>query len=152
MSMRNKRRGSILLDALIALFIVGMGAVAFYGLLPVISRSHEIAQQESKAGQMVARVSEEFGMLKPNEVNLDTLTKLNLIDPNQGAQPWSFSHIPLDDGTGYSPAKILRNGTGTITTSNIANGSILIKINLTWKSPTGRARSLTTGTVVGGYR
>ena len=129
-----------------------MGAVSFYSLLPVISRSHEMAQQESKAAQIAARVAEEYGMLKPNEVNATTLASLKLIDVNQDAQPWSFSHIALDDGTDFSPAKALKNGTGSITTTNLAQGSILVTIRVPWTAPTGKSRSFTTGTVVGGYR
>lgn len=149
---RRTKSGSILIDALIGLSILSMGAVAYYGLMPVIARSHEIAQQESKAGQIAARLSEEYGMLKPSEINTSTLAGLHLIDTSQISQPWSFSHIPLDDGTDYSPAKVLRNGSGRITATPIAQNSILITIQVSWTSPTGVARSLTTGTVVGGYR
>ncbi len=147
-----KNKGSILIDCVIAIFILGMGAVCYYGLLPVVMRSHQIASQESKAGQIATRVAEQYAMLKPSNINVDTLTKLNLIDTGQNAQPWTFTHLPIDDGTDYSPAKVLNNGVGQITTSNIANGSVLITITLTWNSPTGKARSLTTGAVVGGYR
>src|SRR5579862_7972616 len=144
------RRGAILIDILIGMFILSMGAVAYYALMPVISRSQEISQQESKAGQMAARVTEQFNMLKPSEVTQSTLSGLNLIDAGQGAQPWTFSHIPLDDGTDYSPAKVLRNGVGTITTTNIDHGSILVAVSISWQSPSGKARTYTTGTVVGG--
>lgn len=151
---RNRRRicGAILLDSLVALFILGMGAVTVYGMLPVIKRSHEIAQQESKAGQMAARMTEQLAMLKPSNLNTTTLSQLNLIDAGQIAQPWTFSHIPEDDGTNYSPAKVLRNGVGTLTTSDIGQGSVLVKVTITWNSPSGVARSFTTGTVIGGYR
>jgi hypothetical protein len=147
-----KRKGAILVDALVGIFILGMGAVTYLGMLPVVHRGNEVAQQDSKVGQIAARVTEEFGMLKPSEITASTLAQLNLIDPGQNAQPWTFSHIPLDDGTSYSPAKALKNGVGTVTTSNLANGSILVSVTIAWTSPTGHARSLTTGTIVGGYR
>jgi hypothetical protein len=146
------RAGAVLIDALIGIFILGMGAVAYYGMLPVIHRGHEIAQQESRAAQIATRLTEQIAMLKPADLNASTLHDLNLIDANQGAQPWSFSHIPLDDGTDYSPAKTLRSGTGSITTSSIGQGSILVTVTVGWKSPVGKTRSFTTGTVVGGYR
>lgn len=152
MSSRKKNRGAILIDALVGLFILGMGAIAYYGLLPVIHRAHEIAQQDSKAAQIAARVTEQVGMLKPSEINATTLNQLNLIDANQAGQPWTFSHIPLDDGTSYSPAKVLRNGQGTITTTNLSNSSVLVNVTVTWSSPSGASRSFSTGTVVGGYR
>ena len=140
-----------MIDALVGLFIVAMGAVSYYSLLPVVHRSQEIAQQESKAAQMAARVAEQVGMLKPSEVTATTLKQMQLIDET-GAQPWSFTSIPMDDGTCYSPAKVLRNGQGSITTSSIGEGSILVTVRITWKSPTGKDRSFTTGTVVGGYK
>src|SRR4051812_5720400 len=132
MKLRSKRSGSIMVDALIGLFILGMGAVAYYSLLPTVHRGHEIAQQESKAAQIAARITEEVGMLKPSEVTASTLSQLNLIDANQGAEPWSFSNIPLDDGTSYSPAKTLRNGQGLITTTALAQGSILVTVQVNW--------------------
>jgi hypothetical protein len=138
-------------DALVGLFVLAMGAVSYYSLLPVVHRSQEIAQQESKAAQMAARVTAQFAMLKPSEVNAATLNQMNIIDAVT-AEPWSFSHIPLDDGTSFSPAKVLRNGQGQITTSSIGQGSILVTVRITWNSPTGVARAFTTGTVVGGYR
>ena len=142
-----------MIDGLIGMFILGMGAVSFYALMPVMGRAHEIAQQESKAGQMASRIAEEFALLKPNEVHGPTLSALNLIDPGQAdTGPWTVSHIPMDDGTDYSPAKQLRNGAGTVSTSNLAGGSILVKVQITWSSPSGAIRSYTTGTVIGGYR
>src|ERR1051326_4192898 len=144
---RRTKSGSILIDALIGIFIVGMGAVAYFGLMPVVARSHQIAQQESKAGQIATRLSEEFGMLKPNEINTSTLVGLHLIDSSRVSQPWSFTNIPLDDGTDYSPAKVLKNGTGTISTTDIGQGSTLVTIRVAWTSPTGVSRSFTTGTV-----
>jgi Tfp pilus assembly protein PilV len=149
---RRKRAGAILVDALIGLFIVAMGAIAYYAVLPVVHRSHEIAQQESKAAQIASRVTEQFGMLRPSDISYSTLSALGVVDSGQSAQPWTFSHIPMDDGTDYSPAKVLRNGSGTITTSTIANGSVVVTVQITWTSPTGKARSFTTGTIVGGYR
>ena len=150
--MRTKKSGSVLIDALVGIFILGMGAVAYFGLLPVVHRSQQIAQQESKAGQIAARIAEEYGMLKPSEVNATTLTTMNLIDSGQTSQPWTVTHIPLDDATDYSPSKALENGAGTVTTSTIANGSILVTIQITWKSASGKSRSFTTGTIIGGYR
>lgn len=147
------RAGSVLLDSLIGLFILGMGAVAYFGLLPVVHRSSEISRQESRAAQIAARVIEQLGMLKPAEVNSSTLKQLNLIDGSSTEeQPWTFSNIPLDDGTSYSPAKVLRNGRGSIWMSSIANGSVLVTLEITWDSPSGASRSYRTGTIIGGYR
>lgn len=149
---RRKSRGIILMDALFGIAIFVLGALAFYGLMPVIHRSQEIAQQESKAAQIVARVTEELSMLKPSQVTTATLTQIGVIDAGQTAAPWTFSNIPLDDGTSYSPAKMLRNGKGTISIATIDKGSVLATVTLTWRSPSGKSESLTAGTVVGGYR
>jgi hypothetical protein len=97
-------------------------------------------------------VTEQVSMLKPSEINSTTLSQLNLIDPGQGSQPWSITRFPLDDGTSYSPAKVLKNGQGTITATTIAQGSVLVTVQIWWTSPTGAARTFTTGTVIGGYR
>lgn len=90
-------------------------------------------------------------MLKAKDCDAYTLTQLNLIDTNQTSSPYSFTNIPLDNGSDYSPAKCLPHGQGQLTFTDLAGGSIMCQVRITWKGTAG-TKSYTTGTVIGGYR
>src|SRR5687768_9257384 len=100
-------RGSTLIDALIGASILVLGAIAFYSLVPVSTRSQVLAQQETTAVQIGNRMVEHLLLLKPSALNAATLHGLNLIDSGQTTSPYIFTNLPLDDGWDYSPAKVL---------------------------------------------
>jgi hypothetical protein len=129
-----------------------MGAASFYSVFPVVAKAHQISDSEQKAGQIVTKMLEHIQLLSPQKLTATNLTGMQLIDPNQTASPYTFSNIPLDDSTRFSPAKALKNGTGTMTITNISDGSVRVLVTVAWKSPTGKARSITTGTILGAYR
>jgi len=128
-----------------------MAALAFYAMFPAVYNSRLRSEQETKAIQISSRLIENLQLLKPANLTAATLSQLNLVDAGQAASPYSFSNIPMDDASIYSPSKVLPQGTGTLTTTTLGNGSILCKITITWGGK-GGTKSYTTGTVVGGYR
>jgi Tfp pilus assembly protein PilV len=137
---------------LVGLFVLVMGTLSYMSLITITSRSQGISSEDSKAAQMTARLLEQVQLLKPADLNTETLTSLNLIDAGQDASPYSFTNIPLDEGTHYSPAQSLRNGTGQLKVTNLQNGSVLVETTITWTSPVGKQKTFTAGTIVGGYR
>jgi len=141
-----------MVDALIASFMVALSALGLCSLFTVMRKSETIGQGETVATQMSQRLIEQLQLLKPSDITPSALTTLNLIDTGQSQQPLSFSNIPLDAGTGHSPSKALRNGTGTMTYETISGDSVRVVITIGWTSESGKQRSLTTGTVLGGYR
>jgi hypothetical protein len=150
---RSRRRsGSVLLDSVIGLTLLAMGAASFYSLFPVISKTHAIGDQEQKATQIATKMLEHIQLLSPGKLTATNLSGMQLIDANQTASPYTFNNCPLDDSTDYSPAKALKNGTGTLAVSDIASGSKQVVVTITWKSVTGKTETLTTGTILGAYR
>lgn len=151
---RTKQRiaGFILVDALIGVFILVLAVLSYLSLTIVTHRSQDISKNETKAAQMVARLLEQVQLLKPSDINSTTLKAMNLVDANSYSSPYSFTNIPLDQGSGYSPSQVLRNGAGVMNTSTLANGSVLITATITWKSSTGQSRSFKSGTILGAYR
>ncbi len=147
-----KRRGSILLDAVIGMFILVMATLSYLSLTVVTHRSHAISKDESKASQMVARLLEQVQLLKPSDLNVTTLKAMNLIDSGSVSPPYSFTNIPLDQGTLYSPSTALIQGTGTMNVATMANGSVRVTATINWKSTTGKSRSFTSGTIIGAYK
>jgi hypothetical protein len=147
-----RKRGSIFIDVLTGVFILAFGAAALFALFPVFKRSEKISRYESSAAQMASRMIEHIQLLKPTDINADTLADLNLIDTEQAGQPLTFTTIPLDDGSGYSPAQALPSGQGLLWYSDLSANSKFVAIEIRWTSPSGSQRSFRTGTVLGGHR
>ena len=141
----------MLIDGLFAIGVLAMAAISFLTLLPVIQRTTESSSQQTLAIQMSSRVIEHLQMLKSTDCNAPTLYSLNLIDANQTSSPYTFTNIPLDNGSDYSPAKCLPHGQGLMTFSDLGNGSTMCQIQISWKGTAG-TQTYTTGTVLGGYR
>lgn len=142
----------MLLDALVGLFVLSVGAMSVFSLVPTAQRAQALATEEARAAHIATRMLEQLQQLKPSEINASVLTQLGLIDTGQSASPFSFTHTPLDDGTGMSPAKALRGGTANIVVTPIAANSVRIDLTLAWTSASGKARTLRSGTIVGGYK
>lgn len=151
-SRRRNKKGSILLDALIGVFILTMATLSYLSLTVVTHRSQVISKDESKATQMVSRLLEQVQLLKTSDMSVTTLKAMNLVDSNSTGSPYSFTNIPLDQGTMYSPSKALTNGTGTMTLLPLNNGSLRVVATIKWMSSSGEARSFTSGTIIGGYK
>ncbi|HRJ96442.1 MAG TPA: type II secretion system protein [Fimbriimonadaceae bacterium] len=147
-----RRRGALLIDLMIAVFVVGFAALSFFSLFPTIARSHRIARDETVAQQMCVRLIEQLQLLKPSDVDSQTLTALNLIDTGQTASPYSFSHIPLDEASRYSPSQVLQNGRGTLTVTHLDANSVRLDVTIRWVSSKGKEMSVSSGTILGGYR
>ncbi|HRF59945.1 MAG TPA: hypothetical protein PLH94_08535 [Fimbriimonadaceae bacterium] len=149
---RRLRRGALLVDLMFGVFVLAMAATTFFALFPTVHRSQQIAKEEAIAQQMSQRMLEQLQLLKPSDITPGTLSQLNLIDPNQTQPPYSFTNIPLDAGWRFSPAQALRNGTGTLTVTQLDASSVRLAITIGWKSSSGKSSSITTGTILGGYR
>lgn len=148
----NKKKGALFIEVLLGIFVMSLAAAAFYKLYPVLVRSERLAREESIAGQLSNRYIEHIQLLRPAELTASNLTQLQLIDTGQSSSPYSFSSIPLDQASGYSPARMLRNGTGVMTVTDVAGGSKLVRVTLSWTSASGKSRTFVTGTVLGNFR
>lgn len=151
-SPRRRRLGAMLAEMLIAIFVLAMGALSLAALMPVLKRSQVMAEDHEKAQQIANRMIEHLQMLRPSNVNAQTLTSLNLIDAGQSAPPYSFSDVPMDYASRYSPSEALKNGTGELRITALDHDSIMVEVIVGWDTPTGTSQSIVTGTVIGGYK
>lgn len=146
------RKGALLIDVLVGVFMLTLAAAAFFALIPMIHRSQTVAKEESLAQSMAQRMIEQLQMLQRSDITPATLVKLNLIDSGQTQPPYSFSNIPMDQASRYSPSQALRNGAATMDVNNADANSMRIDITISWKSSTGKNRTFKTGTILGGYQ
>lgn len=142
----------MLLDAIVGIFFLLTSALAFAALFPVVKKSEIVSKEESKAVQMTSRLLEHIQMLPARDINVQSLTALNLLDPGQSNQPWSFTNIPLDDASRYSPAQVLDEAEGLLTVVDLPGGAKKVLVTLEYKSDTGQTKTIKTGTVVGSFR
>lgn len=149
---QRRKRGALLIDLLIAVFVLSVASLSFFSLFPTIARSQRIARDETVAQQMSQRLVEQLNLLKPADITPEVLTGLNLIDTGQTQPPYSFSNIPLDQASRYSPSQALQNGTGTLAVTQLDAQSVRLDVTISWKSSKGKTMSVTTGTILGGYR
>lgn len=149
---RSRKRGAILVDALLGAYVLGLLAVALCALSATIHKSQVMSRDEAKALTMSTRFVEQLQLLKASDLNARTLTQLNLIDRGQSAPPFTFTRIPLDDASGYSPRQALKNGRGTLDLIPVDAGSVRAEVLIQWTSPSGVERAYRTGTIIGGYQ
>lgn len=149
---RRRNRGALLVDVMLGMFMLVIATLTLMSLFPMIKRGEKISKDESKAIQMVSRLIEHIQMLPADDLNAATLTSLNLIDAGQTFPPYSFTNIPLDDASMYSPAQVLRNANGTINVTPLPDGSARVDLLLTYTSEAGTAQQIQTGTIVGSFR
>lgn len=146
------RRGSLLVDALTSLFVLALAAAALFSTLPVARKAGSLASDQAKATYIATKYIEQLQTLKPANLTQSNLATLNLIDDGQTSLPYSFTNIPLDDGSYYSPAKALKNANATVNLTNIDAGSVRCDIQIKWTSANGVQETLNTGTIIGGYK
>ena len=149
---RSRRRGSVLLDSIIALTLLSIGAASFYSLFPVISKDQAIGDEEQKATEICTKMIEHIELLSPTKLTATNLSGMLLIDTGQTASPYTFNHCPLDDATDFAPADCLKNGKGTLTITSINYGDSQVIATVTYTTPTGKTETVSEGTILGAYR
>jgi Tfp pilus assembly protein PilV len=146
------QRGIALFEVLVASVMLVAGALAYFTLVPLIHRSQQMARHQSTAIQIANRMIEHLLLLRSTTLTADNLANLNLIERGQTQPPYSFKHLPMDDGWQYSPARVLPNGSGTMNVTTLANGATMVVIDITWTERAGGNRTYRTGTILGVQR
>lgn len=141
-----------MLDSIIGLTLLAMGAASFYSLFPIVSKAHAIGDEEQKATQICTKMLEHISLLSPTKLTATNLQGMLLVDTGQNASPYTFNHCPLDDAMDYAPANSLKNGTGTLTITNLNYGNVQVVASVSWKSPTGKTETVNMGTILGSHR
>jgi hypothetical protein len=149
---RSRKAGVMSLDVLIAVCLLAILASGVYGMLPVVRKSQITGDQEARAVQMAARMIEHIQLLKPSDLTQGNLSALHLIDDGSYSSPFSIGHVPLDEASCYSPAQTLPDGDGELAINTFADGSKEVRVTISWTSPSGQTRSISSGTILGAYR
>ncbi|MBS1707495.1 MAG: hypothetical protein JSS65_02105 [Armatimonadetes bacterium] len=149
---KRTRRGSLLVDVVVGSFLLGMLAITTMSLLPVLKRGEIASRRRSQAMQMVTRMLEQVQMLHATDISTATLSKLNLIDSGQTTQPFSFTHVPMDEASRYSPAQVLRDADAKLSYTALTDGSVKVMVTIKYTSEAGKTQTVNSGTVIGSFR
>ena len=149
---RRRQRGALLVDVMLGMLFLMFATLTLMSLFPVVKKGEQMSTEQSKAVQMCDRLLEHVQMLGAKNINGQNLTALNLIDAGQAAQPYKFTHIPLDEASRYSPAQVLRGADGSLTYTTINGNAVKVLVTLSYVSDTGTKQTIQTGTIVGAYR
>ena len=147
-----RNRGSLLIDVVVGMFILMMATLSLMSLIPIVKQSEHMSSDESKCVQMTTRLIEHIQMLGADDVTPKVLESLNLIDAGQSGSPYSFTHVPLDEASMYSPAQVLDDADCELTITTLADGSKRVDILFAYRSKSGDRRTMKTGTVIGAFR
>lgn len=142
----------MLVDTMCALFILAMATLAMFAAMPVAAASQRMSADQAQATYMASKYIEQLQFLKTTDLNVTTLSSLNLIDANQTTLPYSFANVPLDNGSYYSPSSRLKGAVATINFTPIDAGSVRAVVTIRWRTPRNVNQSITTGTIIGGYK
>ncbi|HXH60791.1 MAG TPA: hypothetical protein VNI20_05475, partial [Fimbriimonadaceae bacterium] len=96
---RRRQRGALLVDVMLGMLFLMFATLTLMSLFPVVKKGEQMSTEQSKAVQMCDRLLEHVQMLGAKNINGQNLTALNLIDAGQAAQPYKFTHIPLDEAS-----------------------------------------------------
>ena len=142
----------MLIDVMVGVFVLVTAVISYGALIPVVQRGQEISRDEEVARQIVQRTLEHIQMLRPNNLNKKTLEDLHLIERNQLSYPYRFGSMPLDQDSYYSADRQLQDAFGTIGIQTLSDGSKLVLVRLSYKSPSGQKKTIKSGTVIGAFR
>src|SRR5690242_19387132 len=126
------KRGLLLVDTLTAIFILSIAALALFSTIPVAGHASKIASDQGKATYIATKYIEQLQTLKTSDLSTSNLTTLNLIDTGQNSAPYSFANVPLDNGSYYSPSKMLKGAEATVNFTSIDAGSVRADIVVKW--------------------
>jgi len=144
-----RQRGLTLIDTMIGMMILAMGALSFTALMPVMARGQKMSQEVSVANQIALRELENLRLLGYNSLEYTDIHATGLCDTYSGSGPIMFSHVVQDEAKQLSAATSLKNGTGTVEISDVSANLRSVIVTVNWTSASNKSRSVALSTLVG---
>ncbi len=147
--MKRKNRGFTIIDSMIGVMVLLMGALSFTAALPVVSRSQKVADDQSKAVQIAQWQVEQVRQAGFLNLSFERLYPLGLVDDWNGSGPMTFTTAPNVESGRFSPSLQLRDGVGELVIEDASDSIREVRVTVKWKSPAGNDRSVMLSTLVG---
>jgi type II secretory pathway pseudopilin PulG len=147
--MKRKNRGFTIIDSMIGVMVLIIGALSFTAALPVVSRSQKVADEQSKAVQIAQWQIEQVRQAGFLNLTFERLYPLGLVDDWNGEGPMTFTTAPNVEAGRFSPSLQLREGVGELVIEDATDAVREVRVTVKWKSPAGKDRSVMLSTLVG---
>ena len=135
-------KGSVLLDAMIGMFILVVAALIYSATMAMSAVSRAKADEFTKATSIVNRELESIKNLGYDNLTHDALAYYSLISATPATSPYSFTSV---GATNDRIGTLLRDGTGTVAVTDESGTLRKVVVTLNWTSRTG-ARSVIAST------
>ena len=139
---RRPDRGTVLLDAMIGMFILVIAALIYSGTMGVAAVSRAKSDEFAKATSIVNRELESIKNLGYDNLTHDALAYYSLISATPATSPYSFTSV---GATNDRIDTLLTSGTGTVAVTDESGTLRKVVVTVTWTSRTG-ARSVSAST------
>jgi type II secretory pathway pseudopilin PulG len=145
MNMSRRKRGAMLIDAILAIYLVAIAALVLSATLGGAIVSRGLADQRTKATCVANRQIEAIKSLGYPNLNFASLQFYGLADASTSATTCTFTTC----GTTWDRVStILPQGTGTITITDVTTTVKKVVVTVTWLSRTGN-RTVSVSTEIG---
>ena len=145
MSMSRRKRGAMLIDAILAIYLVAVVALVLSATLAGAVVSRGLADQRTKATCIANRQLEAIKGLGYENLSFASLQFYGLADTSTSSTTCTFTTC---GATSEKVSTILPQGTGTTTITDVTATVKKIVINVRWLSKTGN-RTVTVSTEIG---
>lgn len=147
--MKRRSRGFTIVDSMFGFMVLTVGTLAFCTSLPIVSRSHHMADEQTKAVQIAQWQIEQVRQVGFANLEFDRLYSLGLVDSMEPGGPMTFTRAPVVEAARFSPGALLRDGVGELEIVEISDSLRELRVTVKWTAPSGQHRSTRLQTIVG---
>lgn len=145
--LRRTRLGGLLIESLLAIFLVGMTALILASTMPIATKTRVKADNMNKAAGIAQKMVEAIRGSGYANISATQLYSLGLIDSTTPVTTATYSFTNVDTGSFDNVGRILPSGTGTVTIEQVDLDLRRITVIVNW-SDRGSTRTYRLGTLV----
>lgn len=145
MKILRQKRAAMLVDAILAIYLVAIVALVFSATLGAAVVSRAMADERTKATCIASRQLEAIKSIGYSNLNYTSLQFYGLANSSTDANTFSFTNCGT---TSERVSTILPNGTGRITFADETSTVKTVTVSVTWHAKTGN-RTISVSTEVG---
>ena len=128
---RQSRAGFSLVEVMVSLFIVAIGAVMYYALIPMSFKTGKMVGNYQQASSLVQHKIDQGRGVGYGRLTFTELRNAGIIDASPTASPFSFTTV---DGL----TAIYPNAVATITITDFSASIKQVTVSLTWTGSPSR--------------
>ena len=121
----NNKLGYTLIEVMIALFLISMGAITFTAMMPMAAKGSRMVSNYQQASSLAQNKIDEIRAVGYGRIDYTDLLAASIIDSSPTASPYSFT------GVG-ALATIFPGASGTITVTDFTTTIKQVSVTVSW--------------------